>query len=92
MKKYKKIILCDIAAIAIGGFAGFNVSLNSQNGLSGLTLTNVEILSFSEGGSSTDWYCYSEEKSGSGYYRCGSPCVWVQKRGGKGKSSKCYSN
>jgi hypothetical protein len=33
MKRFRKFILGGIAAVAIGGFAMFNVSLNSQNGV-----------------------------------------------------------
>jgi hypothetical protein len=44
MKKYQKFIWSGIAAIAIGGFAAFNASLNSQNGLSTIHKANVEAL------------------------------------------------
>jgi hypothetical protein len=47
--KFKKFIWCGIAAVAIGGFVVFNVSLNSQSGLSTVVMTNVEALS-NEGG------------------------------------------
>jgi hypothetical protein len=45
MNKFKKFIWVGIAAVAIGGFAIFNVSLNSQNGLSTIHKANLEALS-----------------------------------------------
>jgi hypothetical protein len=51
MKEFRKFIWCGIAAVAIGGFAAFNVSLNSQSSLSTIYMANVEALAGSEGGS-----------------------------------------
>jgi hypothetical protein len=45
MKRFRKFILGGIAAVVTGGFAVFNVSLNSQNGLSSIHKANLEALS-----------------------------------------------
>ncbi|MDR0603702.1 MAG: hypothetical protein LBG80_05285 [Bacteroidales bacterium] len=52
MNRFKKIIWSGIAAVAIGGFAMFNVSLNSQNKLPVIFKANLEALSI-EGNSGT---------------------------------------
>jgi hypothetical protein len=44
MNRFKKIIWCGIAAVAIGGFATFHVSLNSHESLP-TVMMNVEALS-----------------------------------------------
>ncbi|MDR0603700.1 MAG: hypothetical protein LBG80_05275 [Bacteroidales bacterium] len=44
MNRFNRFIWCGIAAIAIGGFAVFNVSLNSQTGSSTIYMANVEAL------------------------------------------------
>jgi hypothetical protein len=74
MNKFKKFIWGGIAAVAIGGFAIFNVSLNSQNGLSSSSvfLQNLEALSDGEnGGSQTYRWTQNEIKcdQGSGKYK-----------------------
>lgn len=55
---------------------------------------NIEALTLDEpgGGSSTSWSCWSKETSGTGYWRCGNPCVWIDGYGGKGSESKCYKS
>jgi hypothetical protein len=53
MNKYRRFIWSGIAAIAIGGFAMFNASLNSQNGLSTIHKANMEALATESSNSAT---------------------------------------
>lgn len=56
-------------------------------------MANIEALAQNEGGgSSNSWSCWSQEKRGSGYWRCGNPCVFVDGASGKGTEGKCYKN
>lgn len=80
-----------MAAIAAAASWNFNESKNEVV-LTGLALDNVEALASNEDGSSTNWDCWSQEKSGSGYWRCGPTCTWIDGKGGKGDSGKCYKN
>ena len=72
--------------------SGYNV-YKSQNekDFSTAALANVEALAEEETGSSSNWDCWSQEKKGDGYWRCGNPCKWIDGHGGKGDASKCYS-
>lgn len=92
-----KTNLLKLACLTIGVFAvtlTINMTQNrSMESLSKITLANIEALADGgEGGSSSDWPCWSQEKAGSGYWRCGNPCRFVDGVGGKGTSSKCYAN
>jgi hypothetical protein len=60
--KFKKFIWCGIAAVAIGGFATFNASLNSQSGLSTVVKTNLEALSYE---AKENEPCYAGENNSS---------------------------
>lgn len=54
--------------------------------------TNIEALTSGETGGATSWLCWSEQKSGSGYWRCDHPeCKWIDGAGGKGNTSMCYA-
>jgi hypothetical protein len=87
----KKFSLIALAAGLIAAGVGVNLRLNSQNEMQGIMMVNLEALSSGEsGGSSTSWNCWSEQKEGLGYQRCGNPCVWVDNYGSKGPKSKCY--
>jgi hypothetical protein len=55
MKKFRRFIWGGIAAVAIGGFAMFNVSLNSQSNSSSISLLNIEALATCESPVITDW-------------------------------------
>jgi hypothetical protein len=48
MKRYRRFIWGGIAAIAIGGFAMFNASLNLQNELGIIYKANIEALAIGE--------------------------------------------
>jgi hypothetical protein len=48
MKKFNRIIWGGIAAVAIGGFATFNVGFNSLKGSSTIHMANVEALTSCE--------------------------------------------
>jgi hypothetical protein len=62
--KFNKFIWCGIAAVVIGGFTAFNVSLNSQNNndLSSISMLNAEALA-TESGTAKKCYAglYSDE-------------------------------
>ena len=91
----KKKILSGLFALAFLATAGYGVdkSMKSETDLSDLALANVEALANNEdGGSSNNWDCWSQEKSGSGYWRCGNPCAFIDGKGGKGATSKCYAS
>jgi uncharacterized low-complexity protein len=83
------MLAASLFAVAAVGTAW--VATNS-NDVPSLLVRNVEALAQGEGGSSENWSCWSQEKSGSGYWRCGSPCQWIDGAGGKGTEGKCYSN
>ena len=92
MKK-KFIRATFVAAIVMA--CGINV-FNAQKSetLSEIALANVEALANIEidngGGSSNSWDCWSQQKPGYGYYRCGNPCEWVDDFSSEGTSSKCF--
>ena len=88
MKKiYKKVVI--LAALAI--IAGYNVyTSRPTKDMTELMLMNVEALANDESGSSNSWDCWSSQKPGYGYYRCGVPCVWVDNFSGDGNASKCF--
>lgn len=89
----KRYVLRAIVISAIAVTAVWNASLGiKSNDLSNVILANVEALTSGEGGSSSNWDCWSQEKSGNGYWRCGNPCKWIDGVGGKGSTSKCYAN
>jgi hypothetical protein len=71
MKKFRKFIWGGIAAVAIGGFAMFNASLNSQNGLSAIHKANLEALA-DEGGTGCHYIngYTSFSTAGGGAYDC----------------------
>ena len=78
-----------IVAALFAGYSAYNAQ--NSNELSDIALANVEALAGSdEGASSNNWDCWSQEKKGSGYWRCGNPCKWIDGHGGKGNVSKCY--
>ena len=79
-------------AVAAALFAGYNAySGQNSNELSDVALANVEALAEStDSPTSNNWDCWSQEKKGSGYWRCGNPCQWIDGHGGKGNASKCY--
>ena len=90
---YKKVLkVAFVVAIAV--VAGINV-FNAQKTevLSDVAMANVEALANTEnnnGGSSNSWECWSQQKPGYGYYRCGNPCEWINDFAGEGPSSKCF--
>jgi hypothetical protein len=72
MKEFRKFIWCGIAAVAIGGLAAFNVSLNSQNEnvFSGVSLISVEALSGGEEGGTPACSCTKKCNDGKTYATC----------------------
>lgn len=89
MKKILKYAF--VAAFAV--IAGYSVYTHQKvNTMSKLVLANVEALANDEGGSSENWACWSKEKRGSGYWRCGSPCKFIDGATGSGTEGKCYKN
>lgn len=94
MKTKKFCVIAFVSILTIG--EGLGVSLSKLNAYTNLSLriSNVEALANpDQGGSSTSWDCWSQQKrGGDGYWRCGNPCEFV--KGFKGTSSKgtCYSN
>ena len=89
----KNIIKVALVAV-VGLIAGINVfKAQKAEVLSDVAMANVEALANNEnnnGGSSNSWDCWSQQKPGYGYYRCGNPCVWVENFSGEGSSSKCF--
>ena len=84
MKKIKILFaLCFIVSIAL-------LYVPKQETIGELMLENIEALSEVGEGTSSVWYCWSSEKKGSGYWRCGSPCVFVNKKGPQGPMSTCH--
>ena len=80
-----------VAAAVFAGYSAYNTQ--NSNELTGLALENVEALAYgNENSSSNNWDCWSQEKNGSGYWRCGNPCLWIDGHGGKGNVSKCYKS
>lgn len=79
---------------AFASIAGYGVYTSQQKvEMSDLAKANVEALAQNEdGGSSNSWSCWSQEKKGSGYWRCGNPCKYVDGASGKGTEGKCYKN
>lgn len=78
-----------LAVLAI--IAGYNVYMSRPTeGMTDTMIKNVEALANGENGSSNSWDCWSSQKPGYGYYRCGVPCVWVDNFSGEGSSSKCF--
>lgn len=81
-----------IVTVAI--IMGYNVHLAQaeKSAMSDIMIENIEALSQNEnsGGSSNSWDCWSKQKPGYGYWRCGSPCEWVDNFDGDGSSSKCF--
>ena len=82
------------AAVAVVALAAVNVNYALQDkDLSTMVLENVEALAQEQGGgSSSYWNCWSSQKAGSGYWRCGSPCTWIDAYAGQGPTSLCHAN
>ncbi len=78
--------------VAIAMFASYSAyDVQNESELTITVLANVEALANDEGeGSSNTWPCWSEQRKGSGYWRCGNPCKWVDNYGAKGTKSDCY--
>lgn len=89
MKKVK-ILVASVLFCAMGYVGYIAHERMTMSEVEKFMQANVEALTHDEGGASTSWPCWSDEKSGSGYWRCGDPCVWVDGAGAKGISSKCY--
>lgn len=78
-----------VAAAMLTGYSAYDAQNKKE--LSDAVLANVEALAKDEsGGSSNNWDCWSNEKKGTGYWRCGNPCQWIDGHGGVGNTSKCY--
>ncbi len=86
----KLIIFAGAMLLLAAGTVGFFAS-RPMSAQEALILKNVAAIAQGEGGSSNNWACWSQEKKGTGYWRCGDPCQWVDGAGGKGTEGKCYS-
>ncbi|MDR0423816.1 MAG: NVEALA domain-containing protein [Rickettsiales bacterium] len=63
----KKKLFCSIAVLAIAAMAAFNININTQeNGLSDVSLDNVEALASEIDPINCIYYCYSSPN-----YACG---------------------
>lgn len=85
----KRIFICLVAVVGLATAVTLKASQNKVD-ISELTLLNIEALANDESGSSNSWDCWSSQKPGYGYYRCGVPCVWVDNFSGDGNASKCF--
>ena len=88
----KRIFICLVAVVGLATAVTLKAS-QKRSKLSEMALSNIEALSsgeyneyvcFGEGD------CWSSQKPGYGYYRCGVPCVWVDNFSGDGNASKCF--
>lgn len=74
-------------------FTGYNIYTSQrEDEMSDLAIANIEALASGEGGSSSSWSCWSKEKKGTGYWRCGNPCQFIDGATGTGTEGKCYKN
>lgn len=87
-----------VAAVIVAA-AGYGVYQNhvKDEMMSDLVLANAEALAAFEGdnpggGSSTSWPCWSKQKNGSGYWKCGNPCEWMDGVGADGPEGRCYKS
>ncbi len=92
MRKIKFLVASLLfCAMSYAGYMGYERVTMSE--AERFMLANVEALTSGEGGSSTSWDCWSRQEDGNGgYWRCGSPCVWINGAVGKGRTRPCYSN
>lgn len=90
--KRKLYCMLTLLILVVAGLIGINSNFSNSYGNLGLLLENVEALALpDQGGSSDSWDCYSQQdRSALGYWRCGSPCTWVDGYGGTGTTGKCY--
>lgn len=89
----KRIIIFAIVAISLGVIGHqANRAVKPTHVFTETELQNIEALTQDEN-SSASWPCWSKaKKSDGGFWRCGSPCVWVDGLIGTGTESRCYSN
>jgi len=91
-------MLVSLVVVIAAAMALFvNVDLRADSTQEMISMANIEALANEneepgDGGSSSQWSCWSAQKSGSGYWRCGNPCQWVDDFGGSGPKSKCAAN
>jgi hypothetical protein len=88
----KKFLFAAIAAVAgVAGYFSYD-SMTETREFTDNEMANIEALADEEG-SSNSWPCWSEAKnSGGGFWRCGSPCLWIDGLTGTGPISRCYKN
>lgn len=74
----KKKITGAVAVFAIVAMAAFNINVNNNDELSGMTLANIEALASGETGESGTGECWKTitEQAGSRVLYCGS-CKWM---------------
>lgn len=92
--KFKTAIVAVLVAAV--GYGAYQNQVKDKT-MSDLILANAEALASFEnnepgGGSSLSWTCWSEQKRGSGYWKCGNPCSWIDGAGGKGPEGRCYKS
>lgn len=92
---FLKVAVAAVVVVAVG----YGVYLNQSKDkvMSDLLLANAEALAAFEdnnsgGGSSSSWPCWSKQKKGSGYWRCGNPCQWIDGVGADGPEGRCYKS
>jgi hypothetical protein len=88
----KKLKIAAIAAVVgVSCYFGYK-SVKPAHEFSATEIENIEALADGEG-VSVSWRCWSMAKSDSGgFWRCGSPCSWVDGMIGIGEAGQCYTN
>ncbi|MDE6077006.1 MAG: hypothetical protein K2G29_04680 [Muribaculaceae bacterium] len=89
----RKVIFAT-AFVAMSGIAlayGMG-AFSSQDNVAALQLDNAEVLAQNESGSSSSWTCWnaSQYEGGSGFWRCGRPCKWIENQRGIDSTDRCY--
>lgn len=92
---FLKVAVAAVVVAAVG--YGVYLNQNKDKVMSDLLLANAEALAAFEdnnpgGGSSSSWPCWSKQKKGSGYWRCGNPCQWIDGVGADGPEGRCYKS
>ena len=86
----KKVIFAT-AFVAVSGFAlayGMD-AFRSQDKVAALQLDNAEVLAGNEGGSFNGSCWTTTRPGGTGFWRCGYPCIWVEGYSPVGSLSIC---
>ena len=88
----RKVIFATAFVVMSGIALAYGMgAFRSQDNIAALQLDNAEVLAQNESGSSSSWDCWSSSQyeGGSGFWRCGQPCQWLENKKGIGSTDRC---